>query len=363
MKETPLKKAHEARGARLVEFGGWNMPVQYRGILDEVRCVRARAGLFDLSHMGRVRVRGAGAEDFLQRVTTNDVSKIAPGAIRYSLLLDERGLTQDDILVYRDPGGDSFFLVINAGNTDRDLAILREHAGRFGAEVVDQTQELAMVAIQGPESEAITAALTDIPLAQLGYYKWARGKVCGADCEVSRTGYTGEDGFEFYFAGARAGSLWEQFLEAGAARGLLPIGLAARDTLRLEAGMPLYGHELDETTNPLEAGLDWAVKFTKDFIGRGALEEVRRTGLTRRLAGLTTPSKRVPRQGYPLIKGDEQVGAVCSGTASPTLGTNIATGYLPTGLAEPGTEVAFQVKDSREPATVVPLPFYKRKRS
>ena len=360
MKETPLRAIHEAHKARMVEFCGWNMPVQYGSILDEVVCVRHKAGLFDLSHMGRVRVHGREAEAFLQKVATCDVAKIPAGSIRYGLLLNDQGITQDDILVYRDPDGVSFFVVVNAGNCDRDLAILRSNAKAFAVTVDDQTDALAMIAIQGPRSEAITQKLTDIPLKPLGYYKWSHGTVCGTRCSLSRTGYTGEDGFEVYFPAREAPRFWNAFLEAGAADGLRPIGLAARDTLRLEAGMALYGHEIHEQTNPLEAGLDWAVKFTKDFIGRKALETIQAKGLTRRLVGLTTESKRVPRQGYPVVHQGKTVGVVCSGTSSPTLGCNIATAYVPTALAAPGTMVEFQIKDKCEPAKVVALPFYKR---
>jgi len=363
MRETALKNRHADLGARLVPFAGWTMPVQYASILDEVRTVRSAAGLFDLGHMGRVRIRGSQAEDFLQRLQTNDAAKIAAGRIRYAMILDDDGLTQDDVLVYRDPEGDSFFLVINAGNSERDLRIMGELAKGLDVTITDQTDDLGMLAIQGPDSQQITQRLTDVDLAALKYYGWTRGTVLGSEMEISRTGYTGEDGFEIYVPQARTGELWDAFLEAGKGQGLHPIGLAARDTLRLEAGMPLFGHEIDETTNPLEAGLNFAVKFTHDFIGRDSLERLQRAGGTgRQLVGLTSNARRCPRQGYEIIAAGEPIGRVCSGSISPTLDTNIASAYVRTEFTEPGTELGFRIKDKTEPCTVTSLPFYKRQR-
>ncbi len=363
--ETALKPAHEALGARLVPFAGWNMPVQYQGILEEAVLVRTKAGLFDLGHMGRVRVAGKGAEAFLQRLQTNDAKTLAKGQIRYALMLDEQGATQDDILVYRDAvADDSYFLVVNASNTARDLARMRATAaGMPDVRITDQTQELGMFAIQGPLAHEITQTLTDSDLASLKYYFWRRARVAGADVEISRTGYTGEDGFEVYAPQARIRGLWDAFLAAGKPKGLLPAGLGSRDTLRLEAGMPLYGHEIDETTNPLEAGLGWAVKFTHDFTGRAALEAIQQRGGTgRRLVGLTSTSKRVPRQGYGVFAAGKQVGHVVSGAVSPTLSTHIATAYVEDRFATAGTALEFAIKDKREPAVVCALPFYKRKK-
>jgi len=362
MRETALKSAHVALGARLVPFAGWNMPVQYGPILDEARTVRTKAGLFDLGHMGRVRIRGRDAEAMLQRLQTNDVSQIQPGRIRYAMILDEQGRTQDDILVYRNPGNDGFFLVINAGNAERDLGIIRACAAGFADAIVeDQTDALGMIAIQGPLSETITQRLTDANLAALKYYAWTRGTFCGVPMEISRTGYTGEDGFEVYVPAAHTARVWSEFLACGKPDGLQPIGLGARDTLRLEAGMPLYGHEIDEGTNPLEAGLDWGVKFTHDFVGRAALERIQAAGGTgRRLVGLRSDSKRVPRQGYPVAAGGTITGEIRSGAISPTLSTHIATAYVRTEHSAPGTALEFLIKDKPEPAVVVPLPFYKR---
>jgi aminomethyltransferase len=367
MRDTALKSVHASLGARIVPFAGWNMPVQYRGILDEARTVRTKAGLFDLGHMGRVRVQGPQATEFLQRLQTNDAAAIPQGRIRYSMILNEEGLTQDDILVYREPdewsGRARYFVVINAGNTARDLEIMRRTAAGFDVEVLDQTDELGMIAIQGPLSQQITQRLCSADLSQLKYYGWTRGTVCGETMEISRTGYTGEDGFEIYVPQALTEAVWHAFFEAGRSDGLEPIGLGARDTLRHEAGMPLYGHEIDETTNPLEAGLDWAVKFTHDFTGRSALERIQQQGGTgRRLVGLVTASKRCPRQGYKVCLDGVEVGHVCSGNISPTLDTNIATAYVRQDLAQPGVELTFLVKDKPEPCQVTALPFYKRAR-
>jgi aminomethyltransferase len=363
MQRTALESIHIALGARMVPFAGWSMPVQYRGILDEARTVRTKAGLFDLGHMGRVKVHGRQAEAFLQKVQTNDAAAIPPGRIRYSMLLNEQGLTQDDILVYRNPANDGFFVVVNAGNTERDLTLMRTAAKGFDVTVEDCTATLGMIAIQGPLSQQITQRLAKADLAALKYYAWTTTEVCGVPMTLSRTGYTGEDGFEVYVPKGLEPQVWNAFFESGAGLGMTAIGLGARDTLRHEAGMPLYGHEIDETTNPLEAGLDWAVKMNHDFVGRAALEKVLAAGGTgRKLVGLTSSSKRCPRQGYPLQHGATKVGHVCSGNISPTLDTNIATAYVRSDLAVPGTELEFLVRDKGEPCVVAPMPFYKRQR-
>ena len=378
MLTTALESVHIAAGARMVPFAGWNMPVQYRGILDEANTVREHAGLFDLGHMGRVRVNGPQAADFLQRLQTNDAAAIKPGRIRYALILDEQGLTQDDILLYRNPTGSSwgdegFFVVVNAGNAARDLERMRAIAADFDCTVEDCTQKLGMIAIQGPRSQDITQRLCAGDLASLGYYAWMETEVAGVPMMLSRTGYTGEDGFEAYVPAGEEERVWNAFLDAGKDDGLQPIGLGARDTLRHEAGMPLYGHEIDETTNPLEANLGWAVKMTHDFVGRAALEKVTAAGGTgRQLVGLTTHSRRCPRHGYPIAAGDRTIGKVCSGSISPTLSkpapvglgtpTNIATAYVADEFAAVGTELTFVVRDKHEPCVVTELPFYKRAR-
>jgi len=365
MKSTVLNAVHRRLGARMVPFAGWDMPVQYAGILDEIAAVRQRAGLFDLGHMGRVRVRGKDALALLQRVQCNDAAQVQPGAIRYSMFLREDGGILDDILVYGEPDGSGFFLVVNASNCDQDLALLAAAARQFAdARVEDATAALGMFAIQGPQAAPVTQALTDADLTRLKYYHWTRAKVAGVEVALSRTGYTGEDGFEFYPPADATEALWNALADAGRPHGVVPCGLGARDTLRLEAGMPLYGHEIDTGTNPLEAGLSFAVKFTHDFVGRAALERYRADPgpEPRKLIGLTSPSKRVPRQGYPVFAGERELGPIRSGALSPTLETNIATAYVPVALATPGTDLTFAVRDKREPAKVAPLPFYKRAR-
>jgi aminomethyltransferase len=310
-----------------------------------------------------VKVRGPQAEAFLQRLQTNDAAAIPAGRIRYALILNDQGLTQDDILVYRNPRNDGFFVVVNAGNHERDLGIMRAIAKQFDVVVEDCTQTLGMIAIQGPLSPQITQRICTGDLASLKYYAWMDTNVCGVPMTLSRTGYTGEDGFEVYVPAGHEQQVWNAFLDAGRDEGITPIGLGARDTLRHEAGMPLYGHEIDETTNPLEAGLDWAVKWNHDFVGKQALQQVQAKGGTgRRLVGLTTTSKRCPRQGYPVVARGERVGHVCSGNVSPTLDTNIATAYVRDEFAAPGTSLEFVVRDKPEPCVVVALPFYKRAR-
>jgi aminomethyltransferase len=368
MRETVLRPVHEERGARMVPFAGWKMPVEYRGILEEARAVRNAAGLFDLGHMGRVEVRGPDTIPFLQKLQTNDASKIAPGKIRYAMILDESGRTQDDILVYHRPDGAGFFVVINAGNADRDLGLMRERAAGFDVEIVDRTDELGMIAVQGPKAVDIMRRATNgIDFDALRYYSWADGTCLdGVPVQVSRTGYTGEDGFELYLPADRTVELWRALEELGAGDGLIPCGLGARDVLRLEAGMPLYGHEIDETTTPWDAGLAFGVKLDHDFVGREALVRLQDAGTPdRHLIGLVTESRRCPRQGYKVLSKDgEEIGIVCSGAASPTLGKNIATAYVRTGSVGVGDEIAFEVRAGKpsEPATVVALPFYKRER-
>ena len=366
MRETVLRSLHEQLGARMVPFAGWTMPVQYNGILEEAKTVRERAGLFDLGHMGRVSVSGPDTIPFLQKLQTNDASKIQPGRIRYAMILDDEGKTRDDILVYHEPDSSGFFIVINAGNADRDLAIMRERAAGFDVTVTDRTDELGMIALQGPTAVGIVSeAVAGIDFDTLKYYGWAAGTVLegSTEVQVSRTGYTGEDGFEIYAPADRTDGIWRHLQELGGDR-LSPCGLGARDILRLEAGMPLYGHEIDETTTPWDAGLNFAVKLDHDFVGRQALEAIQATGGPKRhLVGLVTDSRRCPRQGYKVLDKDgNELGAVCSGAASPTLGKNIGTAYVPIGSVQTGDEVMFAIRDKYEPATVCDVPFYKRAR-
>ena len=364
MKQTSLHDIHVALGARMVEFGGWTMPVQYGSILDEVRTVRSKAGLFDLGHMGRFRVHGPDAVALVDRVATNHVARIPVGAIRYALLLDPRGYPIDDLLIYRDP--DEVYLVVNAANADEDLAWIRGHAEGLDATVEDLTASTAMLALQGERSIDVLQPLVEgCDLSAIKYYRFDHGTVCGlANTRISRTGYTGEPGFEVYLPTEEGPRVWGEILAAGQGHGLEPIGLGARDTLRLEAGMSLYGHEIDREHHPLEAGLAFAVKLDDqkgDFVGRAALERLAAEP-TRRLVGITTEGPRVPRQGHLLAHGEETVGEVVSGSKSPTLDTNIGTAYVRLGLDQAGQELALDIKGKRQPCVVCDLPFYSRTR-
>jgi aminomethyltransferase len=364
MKVTPLHAVHLELGARLVEFGGWHMPVQYGPILEEVRTVRERAGLFDLGHMGRVLVTGRDATAYLDKLTTNFCAQIPEGSIRYSLLCKPDGYPIDDLLVYREAQG--YYLVVNASNTEHDLAWMCEHALGFKDVDLDhQTPTTTMIALQGPVAQRVLQPLVERDLAEIGYYRFGFATVLGVpDVRLSRTGYTGEDGFEIYFPNEHAEAMWRGILAAGQDAGVRPCGLGARDTLRLEAGMALYGHELDEQHHPLEAGLDFAVSFAQekgDWIGREALLAARENR-TRRLVGVRTDGKRVPRQGYALFAGGEPVGEVVSGSVSPTLGTNIGSAYVRLGHDRAGTELEMDVNGKRQTCVVQDLPFYSRTR-
>lgn len=357
IRRTPLHDAHVALGARLVPFAGWDMPVQYpAGITVEHRAVRERCGLFDVSHMGEVVVRGSDADAFVNSVTSNDVSALAVGQIQYSTLLTARGTIVDDLLVYRFP--DHLYLVINAGNREADLAHLRAHIAGFNVTIDDVSDRYALLAVQGPDAPAIVQRLTETPLVDIKYYRFVVGDVAGVPAIISRTGYTGELGFELYVPWEQAEVVWTALLANG---DVTPCGLGARDTLRLEAGMALYGHELDINTTPLEAGLGWLVKLGKpQFLGKEVLLRQHADGVERRLVGFTIDERAVPRHGMPVWYGDLSVGAVGSGTVSPTLGAPIGTCYLPAAAAVEGTEFEIDVRGRRVPARVVPLPFYKR---
>ena len=369
MQATTLHDVHVAHGAKMIDFAGWRMPVQYGPILEEVMTVRQRTGLFDLGHMGRLSVVGPDAVALLDRLVTCHVAKIPNGAIRYGLACREDGNPLDDLLVYR-TGPEDVFVVANASNKDAVLAWFLHHAKGARVKISDHTSELAMLALQGPSSEAALQPLVEgFDLKQLGYYKFAFATVAGMpNIRISRTGYTGEDGFELYFPDAESVRVWRLLLEAGAEQGLAPIGLGARDTLRLEAGMPLYGHEIDAEHNPVEAGLMFGISFKEekgDWIGRAALTRVKEHP-TRTLVGLVTDGKRAPREGYDLVHGDTVVGRVCSGAVSPTLGKNIGSGYLPVALAAElkasGGTIDMDLRGKRQACNVVDLPFYSRTR-
>ncbi|HLY09577.1 MAG TPA: glycine cleavage system aminomethyltransferase GcvT [Planctomycetota bacterium] len=348
---TCLYDAHVRLQARLVDFHGWEMPIQYAGIIEEHTAVRTRVGLFDLSHMGRVRIQGADRRAFLQKVLTIDVDKVPPGKCRYSFFLSEKGTVLDDLILYA--GGPDDLLVVNASNREADLAWMAQHVAG-DVRIVDETFTTALIAVQGPRSVETLKRVLDIDPSSMGYYTFTTL----GEFFISRTGYTGEEGFEIFVPAQTAMSVWNRFIDAQ----LAPIGLGARDTLRTEAAMPLYGNDLSDTTTPLEAGLDFAVDLAKPaFIGQEAL---RAAGTpTRRLAGLLLESKRIARQGFDVLSGGMKVGTVTSGTWSPVLQRSIAMAYVPAELRKEGTPLEIDVRGRLEKAAVVKLPFYRRKKS
>ena len=360
LKQTPLNAAHRAIGAKMVAFGGWDMPVQYEGILAEHRAVRSAAGLFDVSHMGEVEFRGPGALAALQRLTSNDVSRLQVGQIQYSALTTEAGTFVDDLTVYR-LADDRYLTTLNASNIEKDVRWMREHAK--GAEIVDQSDETGLLAIQGPHALRILQGLTSLDLAAIPYYWCARGAVAGENVLLSRTGYTGEDGFEIYIPSQRVGALWDALWERGAPLGLLPCGLGARDTLRLEAKMALYGNDIGDRHTALEADLGWIVKLQKgEFIGRDALARQKAEGITRKLVGFKMIGRGIARSHYPLVKDGQPVGEVTSGAPSPWLGKNIGLGYVAMAHTAVGTQIDVLIRDQPVAARIVQTPFYKRTR-
>jgi aminomethyltransferase len=358
---TPLTDAHRALGGRLIEFGGWLMPVQYGSIIEEHRTVRGRVGLFDLSHMGELYVEGVDAGPALAAALVSDPSSLAIGRAQYSMICAPDGGIIDDLIVYRLAEA-RFLVVANAGNAAVVSDALAERLGGFRAVLDDRSLATGLLAVQGPLAADVLAPLTDVDLGALRYYAAAEGSVAGIEGLVARTGYTGEDGFEVFVETSRTVELWAALLDVVRAAGGLPIGLGARDTLRLEAGMPLYGNELDLDTNPYEAGLGRVVKLGKagEFVGRAALEKVARDGPVRRLVGLLVEGRGIARHGHPVWAGERRSGIVTSGTQSPTLGVPIAMAYVAPSDAEPGTVVDIEIRETRVPARVVALPFYKR---
>jgi aminomethyltransferase len=354
---TPLYDWHAAHGARLVDFAGWDMPVQYTTITEEHTAVRTEAGLFDISHMGRLSFGGPDALALLETVTTNSVATMKEGQVRYSLLCNEEGGIRDDVLVYRWPYG--YAMVVNASNRPKILAWLAEHKGNRSVEIADQTTQTAMVAVQGPRALPLCRGLTDVDADSLGYYHATPTRFRGRPCVVSRTGYSGEDGLEIMLGAGQAVELWDELVR----RGARPCGLGARDTLRLEAGMPLYGHELDENIDPFQAGLGWAVKMEKgEFIGREAIARRRQDQARRMRVGLELTGKRIAREGAAVMVHAREVGRVASGTFAPTLQKAIAMAYVEPACARAGAECAVDVRGNAEPARVVPLPFYRRQK-
>ncbi|MBS0262267.1 MAG: glycine cleavage system aminomethyltransferase GcvT [Planctomycetes bacterium] len=356
---TPCHAWHVARGGRMVEFGGWEMPVQYTSIVTEHHAVRRAAGLFDIAHMGRLKFTGPDATRFLDNLLTNQVASLSMGQIKYSLITNEQGGILDDVLVYRLP--DCHLLVVNASNRLKIVDWIERHRQNFSVTVEDQTTTHFMAALQGPRALSLLQPLVKIDLPSIKYYYGSPATLLGQPAFVSRTGYTGEDGVEIIIPATHAQELWDRLMETGASQGLAPAGLGCRDTLRLEAAMPLYGHELNESIDPLTAGLDFAVRLhDKEFMGQTALVAIQsRTDRQRRI-GLVLAGKRIAREGADVYQGDTRVGSVTSGTFSPTLEKSIAMAYVTPAAAETGIALSVDIRGQREPATTVKLPFYKR---
>jgi aminomethyltransferase len=359
LKATPLNAVHRRLGARMVDFGGWDMPVQYSGILEEHHAVRRSVGVFDVSHMGEIEIRGPEALALVEYVTTNAASRLKPGQTQYSGLLYKNGGFVDDILVHK-IGDDHYFLCVNASNQEKDYEHIRD-ANRWGAVVEFASERYAQIAVQGPRALDTLQKLSSIQLASIRRYSFLDGEVSGSPARIARTGYTGEDGFEIYIAPETAPRVWDRIFDAGQEFGVKPCGLGARNTLRMEAAMALYGHEIDASTTPLEAGLDWIVKMDKgDFEGRAALERQQREGVRRRLIGFEMRGRGIARDGYEVFVDGRCVGRVTSGGPSPTLNKNIGLCYLPAELATVGRPIQVLIRGQAVEAETVGTPFYKR---
>ncbi|MEV0093211.1 glycine cleavage system aminomethyltransferase GcvT [Streptomyces sp. NPDC050738] len=364
---TALDALHRSLGATMTDFAGWDMPLRYASERDEHNAVRTRAGLFDLSHMGEITVTGPQAVDLLNYALVGNIGTVGLGRARYTMICQEDGGILDDLIVYR-LGDTEFMVVANAGNAQIVLDAITERAAGFDAVVTDDRDAYALIAVQGPESPGILKSVTDADLDGLKYYAGLPGTVAGVPALIARTGYTGEDGFELFVAPEHAEQLWQALTEAGKDVGLVPAGLSCRDTLRLEAGMPLYGHELTTALTPFDAGLGRVVKFEKecDFVGRTSLEAAAERAAVnppRKLVGLIAEGRRVPRAGFPVVAEGQVIGEVTSGAPSPTLGKPIAIAYVDAAHAEPGTAgVGVDIRGTHEPYEVVALPFYKRQK-
>ena len=357
LKRTALYDAHKALGGKMVPFAGWEMPVQYSsGILAEHHAVRTTAGIFDVSHMGEFEITGPDRNAFVNRITCNDVGALAPGAVQYSGILTPQGTFVDDCTVYRFE--DKLMIVVNASNTAKAWEHIVAHKGGANVRLKDISSEVGLLAVQGPQAESLLQPLTRTQLSDIGYYHFASGRVANAECFISRTGYTGEDGFELYCRERETPQIWEAVIGAGAK----PIGLGARDSLRLEMGYALYGNEIDDTTTPLEAGLGWIVKLDKGcpFTGDTALKSQKARGVTRKLVGFQLQGRGFPRHGYPVHYAEREVDLVRSGTMSPSLGVAIGTAYLPAAAAKVGTKFEVECRGERMPAEVVSRPFWKK---
>ncbi len=363
LKRTPFFDKHQEHEGKIVDFSGWALPVQYSGIIDEHQAVRQKAGLFDVTHMGELRLVGPEAEEAVNYLVTNDVSKSPIGRVIYSPMCYPHGGTVDDLLIYKF-GQQDFLLVVNGANKEKDLQWVAENTADFDVQLIDESDETGLLALQGPKAEEILSPLVDTDLSQMKYYWFEDGiELAGHQVMVSRTGYTGEAGFEVYCETNDGADIWDAIMQKGEDFGLVPAGLGARDTLRFEAGLCLYGQELGEDINPLAAGLSFFVKLGKeDFIGKEALQEVKNQGPSRRLIGFEMLDRGIPRTGYPIYEpgGEDQAGEVTSGSYAPTLEKNLGMGYVPPHLTEPGTELRIEVRNRKLEAVVVEFPFYKR---
>jgi len=359
LRKTALNSTHRRMGAKMVNFGGWDMPVEYSGIISEHLATRTTAGLFDVSHMGEIEIRGSRALELVQKVTCNDASRLAMGQAQYSGLMTPQGTFVDDLLVHK-ISDTHYFLCVNASNQDKDF----EHICRyntFGVEVENAGPRYTQLAIQGPKALGILQRFTRVELAAIKYYRFTFGQVNGVDCLIARTGYTGEDGFEIYFSPEHSDKMWLDLLEAGRAEGLQPCGLGARNTLRLESAMCLYGHEIDDTTTVLEANLGWICKVEKgDFLGRDTLMAQKQRGIQRILVGFEVQDRLIARDACPVFVNGQEAGCVTSGSPAPFLKKNIGMAYVPIASGAVGTQIEIGIRSNRAAARIVPTPFYKR---
>jgi aminomethyltransferase len=364
LKRTPLFEVYKDYGAKTIDFGGWDLPVQFSSIKEEHEAVRTKAGLFDVSHMGEIEVKGTDSLKYLQKMMTNDISKLKNSGAQYTAMCYENGGTVDDLLVYKIED-DHYLLVVNASNIEKDFNWLQDHA-EGNVELKNLSEDMAQLAIQGPLAEKVLQKLAGTNLSDIGFFKFQQDvDLNGKKALVSRTGYTGEDGFEVYCDAQDAVALWIEILEAGKEEGVLPCGLGARDTLRFEANLALYGQELSPEITPLEAGIGFAVKVNKeaDFIGKEVLKNQKENGVPRKLAGIEMIDRGIPRHGYPVYKGEELIGEVTTGTQSPTLKKNIGLVLIKKEHAEPGTELEVEIRGKRLKAKIAATPFYKREKN
>ncbi len=361
MKSTPFEKIHQQLGAKMAEFAGYNMPITYKGINEEHNCVRNAVGVFDVSHMGEFIVRGEGALDLIQRVTTNDVAVLAINQAQYSCMPNNDGGIVDDLLVYR-LSENGYMLVVNASNIDKDWNWIQQH-NTANVDMENISDKTALLAVQGPKATEVLQPLTDINLKEMKYYHFAKGTFCGVEnVLISATGYTGAGGFEIYFDTKHAEMIWNKIFESGATSGIQAVGLACRDTLRLEMGFCLYGNDIDDTTSPIEAGLGWITKFTKDFTNRNNIEAQKKNGVTKKIVGFEMIDRGIPRHDYLITDGNgNTIGKVTSGTQAPSLNKAIGMGYVPIEYSKTGIEIFISVRDKQLKAQVVRIPFYKAK--